>query len=103
MNNLNGCTFSWVYQSYLLWFSEHARPGAAPKPDEELIGAYSYNEDVFEDGHIYLNRVVYYVPLDSREAKSGKPEIFGFSELNLMEKDEIGDIKGITPVEYELI
>lgn len=103
MNIINGCTFAWVYQCYLSWFRDRARPGAAPKQEEELIGAYSYNEDVFEDGHIYLNRVVYYVPLNSCEAKSGKPEVFGFSELNLLEKDCCGDIEEIIPVEYALI
>lgn len=103
MNNLNSCTFTWVYQHYLAWFAEHARPGTAPKPEEQLVGAYSYNEDVFDDGHIILSRMVYYVPLPSSEAKSGRPELFGFTELNLMEESRDGDIEGITAVEYALL
>ncbi|ANU54117.1 hypothetical protein I5Q82_10125 [Acutalibacter muris] len=103
MNNLNGCTFTWVYQHYLSWFSDHARSDAIPKREEEIVGAHSYNEDVFSDGHISLNRVIYYVPLKQSEAKSGKPEIFGFTELNLLEEDSSGDIEKITPVEYALL
>lgn len=103
MNNLNCCTFTWVYQHYLNWFAERARPDAAPKPEDEIVGAYSYNEDVFDDGHIILSRMVYYVPLTSSEAKSGRPELFGFTELNLMEESSDGDVEGITAVEYALL
>ena len=103
MNNLNGCTFAWVYQRYLSWFSDHARSGAAPKTEEDLAGTYSYNEDVFDDGHILLNRVVYYVTLSPPESSSGRPEVFGFTELNMMKQDPGGDIEELVPVEYALL
>lgn len=103
MNDLKSCTFSWVYQYYLAWFADRAQPGAAPKSEEEIIGTYSYNEDIFDDGHITLSRVVHYVPLTSREAKSGKPELFGFTELNLIEERSDGEIAKIVPVEYTLL
>lgn len=103
MYNLNGCTFSWVYQRYLSWFTDHARDDAVPKLEEEMAEAYSYNEDVFDDGHILLNRIVYFVPLNSWETKSGNQEMFGFTELNLLEEDSVGDVERVVSVEYALI
>lgn len=103
MYNVNGCNFTWIYQCYLDWFSSHARPGAAPMPEEELAGVQAYNEDVFDNGSIVLSRVVYYVPLAPSEAKSGRPELFGFTELNLLQGNGEGDIRDIAPVEYALL
>lgn len=97
------CTFSWIYQTYLEWFSGRARPGAVPRQEEEIAGASCYSEEIFDNGHVVLNRVVYYVPLKASEAISGVPEMFGFTELNLMEANPDGDIEEITPVEYALL
>lgn len=103
MKILTNCTFPWVYQSYLKWFADHARPGAVPKQEEELAGAHSYNEDIFDDGHIVLSRMVYYVMLGPSEAQSGQPELFGFTELNLMECNGCEDVEQVIAVEYALL
>lgn len=100
-----GKTFPWIYQRYLDWFRVHARPEAHPKTEEELIGFHIGGEDVYDGSLIQLHRLIYSVPLTGSEALSGKAELFGFSELNLMEKSDAGDddVVAVTAIEYELL
>ncbi len=37
------------------------------------------------------------------ESSSGRPEVFGFTELNMMKQDPGGDIEELVPVEYALL
>ena len=94
---------TWVYPRYCTWFSDHALPDALPKRKEEIADSFAYGEDVFEDDQILLNRAVYYIPLSAAEAKSGQPEMFGFTELNLMKIGDDGDVSEIVAVEYTLL
>lgn len=97
------CSFDWLYQSYLSWFHSHARPEAFPKNGEEIVSSFSNSEEIFNNGRVVLNRLVYYVTLPSADSVSGKPEVFGFTELNLMEDDGCGNFLEVTPVEYAVL
>lgn len=103
MGIVNGQDFETVYQDYLAWFREQARPTANPREKEELLGCQIFHEDIFENDNILLNRMYFLIPLSPSQSKSGALEIFRFSELNLMLKmcsDKIDHVVGIIPAEY---
>lgn len=100
-----GHGFEAVYQHYLAWFRERAKPGASPKEKDTLLGWQSFHEDVFENPHFILNRVYFLIPLSPAQSRSGTLEIFRFSELNLMRKAQYNgmeEIAEIYPVEYRI-
>jgi len=103
MGIVNEQDFETVYQDYLTWFRERARPNANPKEKEELLGCQIFHEDIFENDNLLLNRMYFLIPLSPSQSKSGELEAFQFSELNLMMKihaDKIDEIAGILCVEY---
>lgn len=107
MSIKNGNDFQWVYQRYLEWFQEHARPSAAPWGEDKLLETVSHYEDVFENERLILNRMFYTVALLPSESKIGLLERFTFSQLTLMEKvpmpDGTDEIFESVPVEHTLL
>lgn len=103
MGIANGQDFETVYQDYLAWFWERARPTANPKEKEEVLGCQIFHEDIFENDDILLNRMYFLIPLSPSQSKSGALETFRFSELNLMLKihmESAEEITDILPVQY---
>lgn len=94
-------SFHTLYSHYLDWFQKRAGAGTAPWDKEDFTRFQSFHEDVYEDKKILLNRVYYAVPLSPSDNPSGKLEMFTFSALNLMEKDESGTMNILT-VEYRV-
>ncbi len=93
--------FKSLYARYLDWFQERAGKEALPWDEEDLPRFQSFNEDVYENDRIVLNRVYYAVPLAPSHSRSGRLEVFTFSELNLMEKAG-NDITNLRTVEYRV-
>lgn len=96
-----GYNFQRIYEAYLMWFHDKARPSAVPKGKEDLLQYQSGHEDVYEDAGVLLNRMFFVIPLLPSESKSGQFELFQFSELNLMKKDiKSDDTEEVISVEY---
>lgn len=96
-------TLEHIYQEYLTWFRERARPGCTPANIGQITGLNSINEDVFEDEDMVINRIYYHIPLSALFSHSGKLEVFSFSSLNLMEKCPNGEereLRLVLPLEY---
>ncbi len=93
--------FKSIYGRYLYWFQERAGKDVLPWDEEDFPRFRSFNEDVYENDRIVLNRVYYSIPLSPSHNHTGKLEVFSFSELNLMEKAG-DDIVGLCTVEYRV-
>lgn len=95
-----------VYGEYLRWFRRKAVSSAVRKGRRELAALPVYNEDVFDGGSFTLNRMYFLVFLPPSQSRSGKPEYFSFSQLNLMERTwsmSGGDrVEKMIPLEYRL-
>ncbi len=91
-------TFEMLYADYLLWFRERAKEQAVAWEQEEFPRFQSLNEDVFQEGGIVLNRAYYLVPLLPEHSRSGRLEVFAFSELNILFQNYEGDV--ILTAEY---
>lgn len=94
-----GPSFDTVYKRYLAWFHEKAAAGTAPKEEGEFPAFQLFHEDIYEDDFMILNRVYFTVPLLPAESKTGRLELFAFTELNLLHKAG-GEIERMTPIEY---
>ncbi len=93
--------FESIYFHYLDWFQARAEQGAVSVEREAFPQYQSFHEDVFENDRMILNRMYYTVPLSPSASRSGKLELFAFSELNLMEKEN-GSIADLYTVEYRI-
>ena len=91
-----------IFEKYIAWFAEHALEGIAPPAREQLNLQQTHNEDLYEDDRCVVNRTCYLLPLLPSQSKSGRLEVFSFSELNLMFKNPDGDPEEVFPVEYRL-
>ncbi len=91
-------TFEELYDDYLAWFRKRAKDQTTAWSREDFSRFQSLNEDVFENGRILLNRVYYLVPLLPGQSRSGRLEVFSFSELNMLFRDYAGDV--ILTAEY---
>ena len=104
MSIQNGKDFKWVYERYLAWFHQNAKPTAAPKDEEGLLRFSLCHENVFEQDVVFLNQLFFAVPLLPSVSLPGQFRLFVFSDMNLMKKiPEIDDFDDITPVEYAVI
>lgn len=104
MSIRNGNDFNWVYDRYLVWFRDNAKPAATPQGEEELFRFSLGNEDVFEQDAVLLNQMFFAVTLRPSESLTGQLQLFTFSELNLMMKNsQTGDCDIITPAGYTVM
>ncbi len=104
MSIRNGKNFNWVYDRYLAWFHDNAKPTATPQSKEELMRFPLGNEDVFEQDAILLNQIFFAVPLRPSDSLTGQLRLFAFSELNLMAKDpQTGDCNATTSAGYTVM
>ncbi len=94
-------SFDGLYLRYQEWFRGRAAERAAPWDREDFPRFQSFHEDVYDNGRVILNRMYYMIPLSPTESRSGKLEIFSFSELNLMEMDG-DDIADCRTIEYRI-
>ncbi|UNI72511.1 MAG: hypothetical protein [Chaetfec virus UA24_244] len=95
--------FETVYQFYLAWFEKEAVAGAVPLEKEEVLAYQIFNDDIYENDELLLNRMYFSLPLSPALSRSSTLENFCFSELNLMEKIQpSNDVVNMLSVEYRI-
>lgn len=81
-----------IYGEYLEWFRERAKPGREPKGRRGLFETFLFSQTVVDGAAFALDQAFFITWICSKDAKSGRPEWFLFSELDMLPRDEDGDV-----------